>query len=401
MKVQPAESPDPVPESLPQQAPPLLWPPPLGAPFFADLARLMADPTQGETGPRAYAPMKQKRLFEQEFANLCGRRFGVAVNSGTTALDLAVEALELPRHAVVVAANYGHPATIRRAALTQRLRLIDVEPRSLSMCADALAEALRPGDVGLVLVTHFAGHAGRIHDIARICRTQSVPLVEDASHAHGAVFGGRRAGGIGDIGCFSLHATKNLSCGEGGILCLDDEVLYRRIWRLHDLGRDPEGLPYQFESGGGNFRLAEFPALEARHRLASLPEQLEQRNAAAKELIQGLDQDSCLQPVRGAEEDFAGWHILPMWYLPEHCGGMSRQRFVLSLSAAGVRCSTGWPSPLDQLPSFREVAEPQSTPVTNRACGEQVWVDGRLLLQQGGVGRLFNALARIKARRSR
>lgn len=392
------ETPHPQPATRQGAAPLPAWPPPLGPEFLTELSAIMADPSQGETGPRAHAPMKQKRLFEQEFARYCGRRFAVAVNSGTTALDLAVEALELPSEAVVVAANYGHPATIRRAALTHRLRLVDVERRSLCMSAAALEQALAPGDVGLVLLTHFAGHTGDIEEIARLCASRGIPYIEDASHAHGAVFRDRPAGSFGTMACFSLHATKNLSCGEGGIIVLDDEAFFRRIWRRHDLGRDPEGTPYQFETIGGNFRLSEIAALEARHRLRTLPEQLSRRRAAAKALRERLDSSWGLEAVTGRPDDLSGCHIVPLWLHAESWGGMSRQRFILSLSAQSVPCSGGWPSPLDRLPGYRERIDIQSTPVTEWACAEQVWIDGRLLLQTDGVDRICDTLEQVKAR---
>jgi hypothetical protein len=125
------------------------------------------------------------------------------------------------------------------------------------------------------------------------------------------------------------------------------------------------------------------------------------RNLAARELARQLDETCCLKPVRGENGDISGWHIVPMWYEAEHCGGMPRQRFVLSLLAEGIPCSTGWPSPLDRLPPFRDAAEPRATPTTERACAEQVWIDGRLLLMEDGVPRFLEALAQIKARRRR
>lgn len=375
------------------------WPPPLGAEFLEQAAALLADPGQGESGPRAMAPMKQKRAFEAAFAALCKRRHAIAVNSGTTALDLAVEAFDAPADAVVVAANYGHPATIQRAARRHRLRLIDIDPASLCMDPEALAAALAPGDVGMVLVTHVAGNGGRIDEIAALCARQSVPLIEDASHAHGAMHRGRPLGSYGQIGCFSLHATKNLSCGEGGILCLDDEQLYTRIWRLHDIGRDPDAAPYAFETLGGNYRLSELAALEGRHRLRALPRQVEVRNANARRLSDALGQSHCLLPLSNADPGPAGWHFFPAWYRPEFCGGLSRTRFVPAMHAGGAPCYAGWPTPLSRMKPFAALAEDIPTPQAERACAEQVWLDGRLLLMDDGVERVLSALTRAAARR--
>jgi dTDP-4-amino-4,6-dideoxygalactose transaminase len=371
------------------------WPPPPPVEFFRDLLALAADPSQGQTGPRAHAPLAQKRLFEQAFAAACGRRFAVAVSSGTTALDLAVEGLALDPGGVAVAADYGHPSTIREAARRHRLRFVDVDPETLCLSPEGLEAALAGGDVRVVLMTHVAGLAGHVDRIVAACEARRVPLVVDASHAHGAIFDGQPAGRAGTLACFSLHATKNLPCGEGGIICLDDDELQRRIWRLHDIGRDPEAGPYDFVALGGNFRMSEVAALEARHRLAALERDAARRQAAAARLIAALGESSCLTPLRPPPGDRAGWHFFPAWYRPERCHGLSRKRFVIAMSLAGVRCSTGWPRPLSEIPAVRPHAEPALTPVAARACQELVWLDGRLLLADDGVERVLAALDRV------
>lgn len=376
------------------------WPPAPGAAFFQDVADLMSDPTQGETGPRAHAPLKQKGLFEQQFAALCGRRFAIAVNSGTTALDLAVDALELPAGGVVIAADYGHPSTIRRAAERHRLRLVDIDPGTLCMSAGALAEALAAGEARLVMTTHTAGHSGNIDEIAALCRTHGVPLVVDASHAHGVSYRHGRAGSAGTMSVFSLHATKNLSCGEGGVVCVDDETLFCRIWRRHDIGRDPGAAPYDFVALGGNFRLSEIAALEARHRLANLAADVERRNASANHLIEALGQDGCLIPLTMDHGEQCGWHFFPAWYNSAAANGLARRRFLIAMAGAGVPCYGGWPRRLSELEFLREIVEPVATLTAARACSEVVWLDGRLLLASDGVERTLEALAAVQAKRS-
>lgn len=371
------------------------WPPTPGPAFFSELQALMLDPSQGETGPRALAPQKKKQLFEAAYADFCGRRHCLAVNSGTTALDLAVEALALAPDDVVVAADYGHPSTVRWAACHHRLRLIDVGPHSLCLSAAALEAALQDGAVRAVLATHFAGLGGDIDPIAKLCEQAEIALIEDASHAHGAEFRGRKAGAFGRLGCFSLHATKNLSSGEGGAVCLDDEALFQRLWRLHDIGRGREAGPYAFDSLGGNYRLSEAASLEALHRLRELPVLVSRRHAAADRLLTALDEQSLIEPLRPEPGDLPGWHIFAAWYQPERCGGLSRKRFILSMCSEGIPCNAGWPVPLSGLEAIEPYAEPTVAPTAARACREIVWFDGRLLLAEHGVEHLLEALDKV------
>ena len=239
------------------------WPPAPSEEALQELEELLTAPAVPGK-PRAPWQMEQKRRFEEAFAAYCGTCHAIGVSSGTSALDLVVEALDLPADGVVVAANYGHPSTVQRAATRHRLRLLDVDPHTLCLAPAEVEEALGRGDVCCVLTTHFAGQPAGARALAELCATAGVPLVEDAAHAHGALAEGRRAGSFGLAGCFSLHGTKNLAGGEGGAVTTSDPELQRKIWRLHDIGRDPGSAPYDFVARGGNHRLSEPCALLAR-----------------------------------------------------------------------------------------------------------------------------------------
>ena len=377
------------------------WPPPLDEVFYRELSSIISNPSQGETGNRSLAPRKQKQLFENRFAQICGRRFAIGVNSGTSALDLSVEALDLPPGKIIVAADYGHPSSIRYAASRIGIRLIDISPDTLCMDPQRLTDILGSADVGAVIFTSLGGMRGSIEHIADICRAAGVTLIEDVSHAHGATFGGRPAGSFGDIACFSLHATKNISCGEGGMICCDDESLYRKIWRAHDIGRDVDDGPYQFRTLGGNFRLSEIAALEGRHRLRYLSEHLATRHAGAKAITKRLGENRCLKPLPLDDEDIPAWHIFPAWYRPELCGNMSRKRFIMSLCTQGVPCNGGWPRPLSEIEAVRELSGETDNPVARHACENIVWIDTRFFFIDQCVDKFVTALETIEQRAAR
>jgi len=376
------------------------WPPPLGEAFYRELSLLISNPSQGETGYSARAPRKQKQLFENHFAQICGRRFAIGVNSGTSALDLSVEALDLPPGKIIVAADYGHPSSIRYAASRVGIQLIDISPDTLCIDPERLADILAGDEVGAVIFTSLGGVRGRIEHIADICRAANVALIEDVSHAHGANFNGKLAGSFGDIACFSLHATKNISCGEGGMICCDNELLYRKIWQAHDIGRDINDSPYQFRTLGGNFRLSEIAALEGTHRLRYLSEHLMIRNIAAKAITEILGENRCLKPLKVDDVDIPAWHIFPVWYRPEMCGNMSRKRFIMSLCAQGIPCNGGWPQPLSAIEAVRKLSSRAiDNPVARYACKNTVWIDTRFFFIDQCVDKFIAALESIEQRR--
>ena len=377
-------------ESLPQ------WPE-LNEQDAIELAELIS------TGPWALgqtgnAPEgKHKALFEQLFAQLCDRRFALAVSSGTTALDLAVVALELSPGGHIVAANYGHPSTVHQAAQSHRLLLLDVDSETLCLDPQQLAIVLNR-EVRCVITTHFAGQPGSIEQLRTLCTEARVPLIEDASHAHGAMVGQRPAGSFGELGCFSLHATKNLPAGEGGVIVTDDPDLYDRLWRAHDIGRNRGHIAYDFAALGGNYRMSEIHALLALAMLPKLKPQIELCMARAAALKERLDRTGVIEllPVQVGVTRHS-YHLLVGRYRPERCQGLSRRRFVLALCGEGIPCNFGWPAPLSELSFLKSVVEKHPTPVTDKAVHETVWLDRRLLLVPDGVDQIVEAIEKIQA----
>lgn len=373
------------------------WPLPDRPETVEAVAALLSGRATAKAGNRL-ASTEQKELFEKSFADYCGTRFAVAVSTGTVALDLSIEALALPTGGVVIAANYGHPSTVRRAAQSHRLLLLDVAADSLCLSPDELAEALPRYDVRCVITTHFAGQPGGIERIASLCEGAGVPLIEDASHAHGAAVNGRRVGSFGKLGCFSLHSTKNLAAGEGGIITTWDEECFPNLWRSHDIGRNPDSSPYDFVALGGNYRLAEINALLALHRLNDLEKQNAKRMAAAEALRGQMPADCPLELLpleRGVE--LHAYHLLVARYRPEHCSNLSRARFILAMCAEGILCNAGWPAPLSKIGALKPHVESHNTPVADGFINDSVYIDQRLLLEEDGVGQILEALAKIKA----
>lgn len=382
---------------LPARNEPLpLWPS-LSEEAASELATLFAHSPWALGQKNSPAGGKYKALLEERFAALCGTRFALAVSTGTTALDLAVEALGLRPGGLVVAANYGHPATIHKAAQFHKLLLLDVRPDTLCLDPGQLGSVLGR-DLRCVITTHFAGQPGGVEEIAALCREAQVPLIEDGSHAHGATVRGRVAGSFGDIGCFSLHATKNLPAGEGGIITLDDEELYRRLWRDHDLGRDKGQGPYCFSTLGGNYRMSEIHAFLAVSGLSRLKEESVRCMAAVEELRRYLGDDGPLELLAVEPEvSLHTYHLVVTRYRPDRCRGLSRKRFILAMCAEGIPCNSGWPATLSELPFIKPLAEPHATPVADRALKESVWFDRILLLQEDGVEQFIEAVEKIKA----
>src|SRR5882757_4696321 len=161
--------------------------------------------------------------FEEEFAAYSGARHGVAVNSGTSALHLALLAAGVGPGDEVITVPFTFVATVAAIRYTgARPVFVDIDPRSFTMDPEALSEAITPRTKA-ILPVHLYGQPADMDPIVTIARRHGVAVIEDAAQAHAAEYKGRRVGSLGDLACFSFYPGKNLGAyGEGGIVVTND-----------------------------------------------------------------------------------------------------------------------------------------------------------------------------------
>ena len=166
-----------------------------------------------------YVLGKEVAAFEEEFAAFCDTRHAVAVNSGTSALHLALLAIGLkPGDEVITVASTFVATVAAIDYVGARPVFVDVDPDTLNM-DPRLIEARITERTKAILAVHLYGHPADMDPILEIAHRHGLKVIEDAAQAHGAEYKGRRVGGIGDLGCFSFYPGKNLgACGEGGMV---------------------------------------------------------------------------------------------------------------------------------------------------------------------------------------
>ena len=180
--------------------------------------------------------------LEKAYCERLGRKYALAVNSGTSALCLALSALGIGPGDEVLLSGYLWvsclAAIVRAGAIP---RLVDVDD-TFCMNPTDLEKKIGPHSRAVLLV-HMSGAPGAVDKIAKICRAHKLPLIEDCAQANGASFHGKFTGSFGDMAIFSFQLNKNITAGEGGLVVCDDENLYRRAWACHDMGypRTSEG----------------------------------------------------------------------------------------------------------------------------------------------------------------
>lgn len=241
------------------------------------------------------------RRFEAEFAAYCGAEFAVAVSNGTTALELAMRALEIGAgDEVIVPARSFFATAASVVAVGATPVFADIDPVSQNI-DPASARSLVTARTRAVLCVHLAGCPCDMDALATLTDEAGLFLIEDCAQAHGAAIDGRRVGSFGHAAAFSFCTDKIMSTGgEGGMLLLRDRAHWAQAWSIKDHGKNPNkvfapapasGFRYVHDRFGTNWRMTEMQAAIARVQLAKLPRWLAQRRRNAEELMRLLADD--------------------------------------------------------------------------------------------------------------
>jgi len=280
--------------------------------------------------------------FEANFANYCGAREAVALNSGTSALHLALLAAGVRPGDEVVTVSMTFVATvavIRYAGATPVL--VDIDPVTWTMDPAALEQAITPRTKAIVPV-HLHGRLADMKTIMAIASRHGIAVIEDAAQAHGAEIDGKRAGTFGEIGCFSFYPGKNLgACGEGGAVVTNRPELASTIRQLRDWGQAGK---YNHERLGFNYRMDAVQAAVLNVKLKHLPEWTRRRQSIAALYDSGLEGSGVATPAKPR----AGEHVYHV-YAIRHA---DRDRLRSELSESGIATGVHYPRPVHLQPAF-------------------------------------------------
>ena len=286
--------------------------------------------------------------FAQQFAEFQGANYGVCVNSGTTALYIALKAAGVCLGDEVITTPYTFQATVVAILMTHAVPVfVDTAPDSflidVSKIEDAITEKTKA-----ILPVHIAGYPSDLDALVKISDKHNIKIIEDCAQAHGAEWRGKGVGSWGHFGCFSFQSSKNLCAGEGGIIIMNDRELYERAWALHNCGRTPPDAEFgNIEPFGGNFRMTEWQAALLLSRLTQLEKETNHRHMNMRWLdgwfgeIPGI-KVTPLDPraTRG------GSHGYKALFDSEEFEGISRKVFLDAMRAEGIPIGYWYATPM-------------------------------------------------------
>ena len=242
-----------------------------------------------------YLTMDQKvRDFEKQFSEFVGVKYAIGVNSGTSALEIILRALNVTGKSVVIPTITFMATPLAAIHAGAKIIFVDVLPEDFSINPEDLKKKIRHDTIGVIPV-HIGGIISTSWGkICEICDENNLLVIEDAAHAHGASIDGKMAGSLGIAGAFSFYPTKVLTTGEGGMITTDDDRIYDLSLVLREHGKENPNFNLHTELGY-NWRFSEIHALlgllemekcdsiiSERRRLAKLYDQLLENVAGVK-----------------------------------------------------------------------------------------------------------------------
>lgn len=362
---------------------------------------------------------KEVGQFEEAFARYHDCRYGIAVVNGSISMRLALLALGIQAGDEVIVPPYTFIATASVVIEANAVPVFaDIHPDSLCLDPARVAEAITPRTKAIIVV-HLGGQAADMDALMALARSRGIAVIEDAAHAHGGEYKGRKLGSLGDIGSFSFQSSKNLNSGEGGIITTNDENLARLCRSLHNCGRAEGGVWYGHALLGGNNRLTEFQGAILSAQLARLEAQTRRRDENGRYLNERLGRIPGIRPLpRGQGETIHPYHLYPFLYDAAAWDGIPRAAFLKAVAAEGAPLGSGYTVPLYEQPVFAQksfgpysaaaagyradlASNAAACPVTERVCKEQgCWaVQSVLLGTQGDMDDIVNAVEKVYEQR--
>ncbi|MBT9138559.1 MAG: GDP-perosamine synthase [Dehalococcoidia bacterium] len=221
------------------------------------------------------------REFEERFANYVGTKYGVALNSCTAALHIALECIGVGKGDEVIVPSNTFVATANAALYCGASPVFaEIDPQTFNINPQDIRNKITPKTKAIIPV-HIAGQPCDMEPIMEIAREYNLYVIEDAAHAHGSVYKGQKCGSFGIANCFSFYPTKVMAGAEGGIITTDDEEIAGKARRLRNVGRGGMG-PLEITEIGYNYRMNELQAVLCLHQFDNLAKLLEKRNKIAE-----------------------------------------------------------------------------------------------------------------------
>lgn len=290
---------------------------------------------------------EQVRQFEEAFANYCGVKYGVGVNSGTDALFIALKAIGIGQGDEVITVSYTAVPTVSAIVSAGATPVfVDIDPRTFLMDTSHLEKAITH-QTKCIIPVHLYGQCVNMDPVRELARSKNIKIIEDCAQAHGATYKENKAGSMSDLAAFSFYPTKILGgYGDAGMILTSDEELYQKVRKLRFYGMEKE---YNALEHGYNSRLDELHAAILLYKLSKIERYINTRRQIADTYHENLNGLSLELPKTAAHNEHAYY-----LYVVKH---PKRDDILKKLHEENIMANISYRWPVHQMQAYRGISK--------------------------------------------
>lgn len=354
---------------------------PVNAPLLSERAKQLVGECLSSGWLSSAGPFVEQ--FEREFASYVGTSHGVAVSSGTAALHCALWAAGIgPGDEVIVPAFTMIASIFSVIHCGARPVFVDCERDAFNLDA-SLLEGLLTERTRAIMPVHLFGHPCAMDEVRAFARRHGLVIIEDAAQAHGATYKGKRAGGLGDVGCFSFYANKIITTGEGGMLVTSDPAIAARARAFRDLCHAAERR-FVHTHVGYNYRMTNIQAALGVGELGCIDDYLARKRAMAARYEQGLgDLPGLTLPATKPEVENVFWMYAVL--VDDAQFGIGKDELRTRLKGRGIDTRDMFYSPAQQPALVKLLGELGHFPNTDRIAARGLYLPSGLALSDEDI----------------
>jgi dTDP-4-amino-4,6-dideoxygalactose transaminase len=303
--------------------------------------------------------------FEKNYAAFAGVKHAVAVNTGTAALHAAMLAAGIGAGDEVILPAFTFVATAEAVVMAGAKPVFaDIDPETYNLSPNAIKKAVTKKTRAIVPVDLY-GLPADTKPIGEIAAEHGLVVIEDCAQSHGATYQGKPAGFFADLACWSLYAAKNIGTGEGGFVTTDNDDLAEKVRMVRTHG---EKVKYTSLMLGTNYRMSEIQAAIGVVQLKKLPEFLAKRTSNAQALNRLLGKSEKIKLPSKLANRTASWYLYTVRI--RNATQTQRNKLISELHSKGIGAEVYYPTPVHQMPYYRETFGQFNLPETEKAANQ-------------------------------
>lgn len=327
---------------------------------------------------------KEVEAFENEFSQFFGAKYSVAVSSGTSALQIGIEALGLPDGSEIITTPFTFIAAAN-SILYNKCKPVfaDIDMKTFNIDPEKITEKIT-GKTKALLIVHLFGQPCEMDPILKMCRENNMVLIEDCAQSLGAEYKNRKTGTFGEVSTFSFYATKNITTGEGGMISTDKTETEKGCRIIRNQGQDGQ---YNHVRLGFNERMTEIEAAIGRIQLKRLSLLNKKREDNAKKLTDGLEKIPWLETPYVIKNAKPVWHQYTIKV-------KNRNKFLKHMEENGIAVKVYYPTPVNLQPVYRK--ESQKCPIAEEVSKQVVSIPVHPELKNGDLDYIIKKIKEFK-----